>query len=237
MLRKLSMVVFLMAVLLTPFIYRQPVAAASAGDVIVQTIPDENTLGQKLASRAQSSWPWYVTRASGLVAAGALLILLLSGIGQITGMTFRLLDPLTAWASHRALGIVFGIAVLVHMFSLLFDHFVQFNVLHLFVPWLSDYKPISLFGINVGSLYVALGVLAFYLTAIIIWTSLFWVERKPKTWKLVHLLSYLTIAFVFVHALYLGTDLTHGAFRVAWIGLNLLILVAALFRSWRAYTI
>lgn len=214
----------------------KPALAADAGSVVVQTIPDKNTLGDKLVSRARSSWPWYIARASGLVAAAALIILMLSGIGQISGVTFRLLDPLTAWASHRALGITFGIAVLIHMISLLFDHFVQFNFWQIIIPWLSDFSPVSLFGINFGSLYVALGILAFYLTLVIIVTSLIWVERKPHTWKVIHLLSYLTIAFVFVHALYIGTDLTHGVFRVVWITLNLAVLCFAVLRSWRAFT-
>ncbi|MCA9325570.1 ferric reductase-like transmembrane domain-containing protein [Candidatus Saccharibacteria bacterium] len=220
----------------TLFPLSHPVLAADAGNVVVQTIPDENTLGDKLVSRAGSSWPWYVARASGLVAALALVILMISGIGQISGMTFRLLDPLTAWASHRALGITFGIAVLVHMISLLFDHFVQFNIWQILIPWLSDYQPVTLLGFQLGSLYVALGVLAFYLTLVIIVTSLIWVERKPHTWKLIHLLSYLTIAFVFVHALYLGTDLTHGVYRLLWIMFNVGILGLAITRSWRAFT-
>lgn len=214
----------------------QPAHAAHAGNVVVQTIPGK-PLTSKLAERAKSSWPWYLTRASGLIAAAALVVLLLSGIGQISGQTFRLLDPLTAWASHRALGLTFGIAVLVHVGSLLFDHFVQFDFLQVLVPWASDYKPVTLFGMHLGSLYVALGVLSFYLVGIIIISSLLWVEKKPQTWKLIHLLSYLVIAMVFVHALFIGTDLTHGWLRWLWILLNLTILAAALLRLWRARTI
>lgn len=214
----------------------QPAQAAHAGDVVVQTIPGKPLSG-KLAERAKSSWPWYLTRASGLIAAVSLVVLLLSGIGQISGQTFRLLDPLTAWASHRALGLTFGVAVIVHVGSLLFDHFVQFDFLQILVPWASDYRPVTLFGLHLGSLYVVLGVLSFYLVGIIIISSLLWVEKKPQTWKLIHLLSYVVIAMVFVHALFIGTDLTHGWLRWAWILLNLTVLGAALLRLWRARTI
>lgn len=211
-------------------------AAESSSNVTVQVVP-----GEKLSSRLQSqlkvSWPWYVTRASGIVAAASLIILLLSGIGQITGRTFRLLDPLTAWASHRALGIVFSIAVLIHIFSLLFDHFITFNVWQLLVPWLSGYRSTHWLGLNVGSIYVAMGIIAMYMTAAIVVTSLVWVEKKPASWKLVHYLSYMTIFLVFVHALYTGTDMAHGFWRWLWVGLNALVFLAVVARLWRVRTI
>jgi len=206
------------------------------GNVIVQDIPGPS-VAQKFISRTQSSWPWFLARSSGLVAAIALVLLMLSGIGQITGDTFRFLAPLTAWASHRALGITFGVAVLVHMGSLLFDTFVPFTILQLLVPWLSDYKPVTLAGIQLGSLYVALGVLTFYGVAVVIISSLLWVEKKPYTWKWMHLLSYILAVFIFIHALYLGTDLAHGFFRLLWIGLAIAVAVAAVYRLWRAKTI
>lgn len=227
----LGVLVTIVAILPTPV-----VVAEFPGSVTVQTKP-EGQLASKFTDRVETSWPWYVTRASGLVAAVSLVLLLLSGIGQITGHTYKFLDPLTSWASHRALGIAFGVSVLVHIVALLFDHFVQFSPLHLLVPWLSDYKPVTLLGVNVGSLYVAFGVIALYMVAIIIITSLLWVEKKPATWKLIHLLSYVTIALVFVHALFLGTDLAHGWLRWMWIGLNVAVLLAAFARLLRVRTI
>jgi DMSO/TMAO reductase YedYZ heme-binding membrane subunit len=206
--------------------------AQDNGNIIVKTIPGP-TVGDKFTARAKSSWSWYLTRASGLVAAATLVILILSGIGQVTGYTFRFLDPLTSWASHRALGIAFTVSVLVHILSLLFDHFVKFSILDIFIPWLSNYKPVTLFGWHLGSLYVALGVISFYLVIIVLVTSLLWVDKKPHMWKWIHLLSYLTIAFVFIHALYIGTDIAHGIIRWIWIALALGILVATVHRLWR----
>lgn len=218
---------------------KQPVFAQSSssggGDIVVQTIPGPS-IADKARERSKNSWPWYVARASGLVAAVSLVILMLSGMGLVTGYTFRVLEPLTAWATHRALGIVFGLSVLAHMGSLLFDHFAPFSIAQLLVPWLSDFRPITLFGVHVGSLYIALGILAFYGTALVVITSLVWVEKKPTLWKLVHLLSYLVILFVFIHALYLGTDLTHGWLRWIWIVSGLSIACLVIHRLWRAKT-
>jgi methionine sulfoxide reductase heme-binding subunit len=209
---------------------------SSSSSITVQSIPGP-TVAQKLTARTKTSWSWYVTRGSGLIAAVSLVLLLISGIGQVTGYTYKFLEPITAWASHRALGIAFGVSVLVHIFSLLFDHFVNFSFWQLFVPWLSNYRPTTIFGRHAGSIFVALGVLAFYGVVIVIITSLIWVEKKPYTWKMLHLLSYLIILLVFIHALYIGTDLAHGIFRWLWIGAGISIAIATIHRLRRAKSV
>lgn len=219
--------------LATPYV---AYADSHDSNIVVQSIPGP-TVAEKLTAHTKDAWPWYLTRGSGLVAAISLVILMLSGIGQVTGYTFRFLEPLTAWASHRALGLVFGVSVLLHMFSLLFDHFVPFSLIEILVPWLSDYRPVTLFGMQLGSLFIALGVLSFYGAFIVVLTSLLWVEKKPYIWKIIHLLSYLIILFVFIHALYLGTDLMDGIWRWLWIISGIIIALAVLHRLWRAKTI
>ncbi len=211
-------------------------AQSSSSDIVVQSVPGQ-TVTEKITARTKTTWPWYVTRGSGLVAAGALIILMISGIGQVTGYTYRFLDPLTSWASHRALGITFGISVLIHMFSLLFDKFIPFNILQIFIPWLSDYRRAVVFGQHVGSLWVALGVIAFYLVCLVIITSLFWVEKKPYLWKFIHLISYVIILLVFIHALYLGSDLAHGVWRWLWFAFGAVICGLTAHRLWRARTV
>jgi len=208
----------------------------TSGNVIVQTIPGP-TVAEKLTTRTKSSWSWYITRGSGMVAGVSLIILILSGIGQVTGYTFKFLEPITAWASHRALGIAFGVSVCLHIFSLLFDHFIKFSFLQLLIPWLSNYKPVSIFGFHLGSLYIALGVLSFYGVIIVVISSLLWIEKKPYIWKLIHLLSYIIMLFVFIHALYLGTDLMSGILRWLWILFGVGVVVAVVHRLWRAKTV
>lgn len=195
------------------------------------------SLAEELVSRVQNSWPWYVTRASGLVAAVVLVVLMLSGIGFITGTTYRFIEPLTGWATHRALGIILTISLALHMIALYFDHFVPFSFIDLFVPFSSQYKPMELMGVTVGSPYVALGVIAFYLTLLIVIVSLVWKEQKSKGWKRVHLMSYVVMVLVFFHSLMIGTDLAGGIPRYLWIGMGAAVLIASLARLWRAYTL
>lgn len=195
------------------------------------------SLTEELVSRVQNSWPWYVTRASGLVAAIAIVLLMLTGIGFITGTTYNFLEPLVGWATHRALGIILFISLVLHIIALYFDHFVPFGVADLLIPFTSSYKPVQLFGVSVGSLYVALGIVSFYLVLLIVLVSLLWVEKKTRVWNTIHFLSYLAVVFAFVHALFLGTDLSHGLLRYVWILAGAVVLGAALMRFWRVKTL
>jgi hypothetical protein len=230
----ISLVFLSLAFILFKTVMAQSVLGA--GNIVVQTIPGP-TLAQQIFEHLQTSWPWYLVRGSGIIAALSLIVLILSGLGLFTGYTYRFLEPLTAWASHRALGIVFGVSIILHMGGLLFDHFVSFNLLNMLVPWLSNYRPVTIWGFQLGSLYVALGVLAFYLTALIIITSLVWIEKKPYLWKLTHLMSYVVMLLVFIHALYLGTDLAGGLLRWLWVAVGVCMFGLIVYRLWRSKTI
>ena len=220
---------------MTLVIFITPVFATDTGTATVDSVRGQS-LSNVVVVRTHSSWPWYLVRASGLVAGVSLVILMLSGIGSVTGHTFKFLEPLTAWATHRALGIVFIISVGIHMLGLLFDQFVSFNLLSLLVPWAAEYKQVTLFGIHFGSLYVALGVLSFYGALAIVLTSLFWIDKKPKIWKFLHIASYIVITLVFFHALMLGTDTGSGWIRLAWVTGGILVAAAAIARLKRVGT-
>ena len=88
-----------------------------------------------------------------------------------------------------------------------------------------------------GSLSVALGILALYSIAIVILSSLGWIDSKKKTRKKIHYLNYFIIAAVFFHALYTGSDLSYGVFRMIWIFIGIILIIAILTRVWRAGTL
>ena len=207
-----------------------PILSASGSPDILISPLQGPSIPQQLASRTKSAWPWYITRAAGLTAAMLLLILIFSGVGLVTGYTFRFLEPLTAWATHRALGLAFAVSVLIHGTSLLFDHYVPFTIAQTLLPFMSNYRTVVIAGHNIGSIFVALGILASYGILAIIISSLLWIDKKPYTWKLVHFLAYLIMIFVFIHALYIGTDLAHGIFRVLWVALGTSSAIVILYR-------
>jgi len=190
-----------------------------------------------LTHRLAASWPWYISRASGLVAVALLVLLALSGIGQFTGITYRIMEPLASWSLHRALAIAFGVSIIIHGGSLLFDTYQPFNVFQLFIPFLSKYQPVTIAGVHLGSLYVAFGIIASYFGAILIFTSLYWINTKQKIWHYLHYLSYPLVVLALIHGLYVGTDLRHGTLRSLWWLSCGLLIVAGVLRLIRVGTI
>jgi DMSO/TMAO reductase YedYZ heme-binding membrane subunit len=95
----------------------------------------------------------------------------------------------------------------------------------------------KLFGINLGSFGVATGIIGMYLLIIIILSSLGWIETKKGIWRRLHYLGYLAVVFIFFHVLYTGSDVSYGFFRMVWILVGILLILAVLVRLYRAGTI
>ncbi|HET9173992.1 MAG TPA: ferric reductase-like transmembrane domain-containing protein [Candidatus Saccharimonadales bacterium] len=176
------------------------------------------------------SWPWYVVRAAGVVAVVLLGAVTLSGIGMVTGLTYRFLEPLRAWALHRTLAIALALATIAHIGFLLIDKFAPYSLTNVFVPFSVHYEHSTIFGMSVGSLYNALGILGAYLLLIIMVSSLFIIETHKRQWRWLHYLSYPLAVMVFFHVLFLGTDFKHGIGRLAWAGVGLVLVAGFISR-------
>jgi predicted ferric reductase len=188
--------------------------------------------------RIGATWQWYVIRGAGFAAAALLILLMVFGIGQVTGLTYRFFEPVKAWMIHKALAIALCVAILVHVSFLLLDHFVSFNLVQITVPFVSHYNNgTKLLGMGLGGLAVSFGILAAYGVVIIVLSSLGWIESKKKTWRWLHYLSYFVMLSVFLHALYVGSDLKYGTFRTIWVFLIFVIALAVVSRLLRAGTL
>jgi len=191
-----------------------------------------------VATRVASHWPWYITRAAGFTAAGLLILLMLSGIGQVTGLTYRFIEPVKAWVVHKTLAIALCVAIAMHVLFLVFDEFLPFTLPQIFVPFMSHYSNgTKLFGWDLRTLVMALGIFAAYCVAVVVLSSLGWINTKKKTWHQLHYLSYFVMLAVFVHALGAGSDLKYGLFREAWVAVGLVLVLAIVSRLWRARTL
>jgi len=193
---------------------------------------------QLAGHRIAVSWPWYVIRGSGFIAAGLLILLMLSGIGQVTGIIYRFIEPLKVWLIHKALGIALLVSIAFHISFLLIDHFVSFSLTQILLPFTSSYNNgTKLLGLPLGGLAVTMGVLAMYCAVVVVITSLGWIDTKQRAWRLLHYLSYVLAILAFLHALYAGTDVKYGTFRVFWVLLGLVIVVGIVARLWRVGTV
>jgi len=197
-----------------------------------------STALQLTTSRIGSSWAWYFIRGAGFAALFLMFLLMISGIGHITGLTYKYIEPIKAWAIHKAIAFGLVFAILVHVIFLLFDHYVSFSLPQIFVPFLNKYtNGTSLFGVNFGMFIVAFGIISMYLVFLIVLTSLGWIDTKKKLWKWVHYSSYIAAIMVFIHALGAGSDLKYGIFRIFMIFLLAVLVVATVMRLYRTGSI
>lgn len=193
---------------------------------------------QVTSSRIASSWPWYVIRGAGFAALALMFLLMISGIGHITGLTYKYIEPIKAWAIHKALAIALVVAIIFHVGFLLIDHFVSFKFFDLIIPFKNQYSNgTTLFGLHINALSVGFGVIAMYLVFIIVASSLGWIDTRKGLWKNLHYLSYLAVILVFIHSLYSGSDLKYGIFRYAIILLFVLTIIAIVSRLLRSGTL
>lgn len=140
--------------------------------------------------------PWYVARASGLVAWTLLAAAVIWGLLMTSKVVRRLAR--TSWLLdlHRWLG---GLALVftgVHVLAILSDTYVHFGLASALVPLASHWHPVM----------VAYGIASLYLLVAVEATSLLRRHLKRHTWRRVHYASFPLFVLSTVHGLTAGTD-------------------------------
>ena len=160
---------------------------------------------------------WYVVRAAGLVAFGALTLSVWLGLAMST----RLFGPkrmksLLGW--HQTIAWT-GLSMLgLHAGALLFDPTLHFGIPGLLVPFVAPWRPVA----------VAAGVVTGWLMLTI--ASSFRLRRwiGQKGWRRLHYATFAAFVLALGHALAAGTDLRGiggpilvavAAGPVIWLGL------------------
>lgn len=152
---------------------------------------------------------WYLSRSSAIAAYILLWLSMVFGL-IITNRMARLWPggP-TAYDLHQftsLLGLAFAFF---HAFILLGDHFINYTVAQLLVPFASaNFKPF----------WVGIGQIGFYLWIIV--AASFYVRKQmgTRTWRLIHYASFLSFGMAMLHGILSGTDTaTTWAGNLYWI--------------------
>jgi methionine sulfoxide reductase heme-binding subunit len=145
---------------------------------------------------AQAPVAWYVARAAGLVAFGALTLSVWLGLAMST----RLLGPkrhksLFGW--HQALAWT-GLSMLaLHAGALLFDPTLHFGLASVLAPFASAWRPVA----------VAAGVIAGWLTLVLAVSFRLRKRIGQRGWRRLHYATFAAFILALGHALTAGTDL------------------------------
>jgi DMSO/TMAO reductase YedYZ heme-binding membrane subunit len=140
--------------------------------------------------------PWYVARASGIVAWALILLTIVWGLMLATKVLGRRPGPAWLLSLHRYLGALAVAFVGVHVGAILLDTYTNFGLTEVLVPFTGSWHPLA----------VAWGIVGMYLLAAIEITSLLRHKMSNRAWHAVHLLSYFLFAMTTIHMLTAGTD-------------------------------
>ncbi len=154
-----------------------------------------------------SQLPWYVARASGVVAWMLLSSAVVWGLLMSTRALGR--RPHSAWLLdlHRFLGGLAAIFTVLHVLAVLADGYVHFTLWAVLVPGASSWRPLA----------IAWGVVGLYLVAAVELTSLARRRLPQRMWRAVHFASFPLFVVATLHAATAGEDV-RSTFAIALIG-------------------
>ncbi len=148
---------------------------------------------------------WYVARATGVVAWALSVGAVLWGLALASRATARKPGPAWLLDLHRHLGGLTLLFTVAHVLAVVADSYVHFGLADVLVPLASDWKPVA----------IAAGVVGMWLFAAVEVTSLMKPRLPLKTWRLIHLTSYLAAVASTGHMLAAGADTGHPLLRWA----------------------
>ncbi|GAB4500489.1 MAG: hypothetical protein Fur0035_00290 [Anaerolineales bacterium] len=151
------------------------------------------------------SW-WYVTRAAGLTAYLLLWLSMLWGLVIPSKIFQAFLDGASAYDFHEFLSLLGLGFVALHVIVLLFDKFLQFNILQVLIPFLDSYRPF----------WVGLGIIGFYFFLVV--TVTFYLRKQigAATFRAIHVTSLLGYLGATLHGLFAGTDSALPAVKIMY---------------------
>ena len=170
-----------------------------------------------------STLPWYVSRATGVVALLLLTAVMIIGIlinrqGRLPGLPRFAVTNL-----HRNLSLMAVVFIVIHVVTAVLDGYVSIPLVSGIIPFTSGYE----------GFWLGLGAISFDLMLALIVTSLIRGRLSRRLWKAVHWLAYASWPIAFAHSIGSGTDLQGGLL----LGLAVVCAVAlAAALTWRLVT-
>lgn len=143
-----------------------------------------------------STWLWYATRASGIVAMVLLTVTMVLGLTTSSRMRARHWPGFAQQELHRRISMLTVVFVAIHVLTSILDTFVHIGWLAIAVPFASPYSRF----------WVGMGAVALDLMAAVFVSSLLRLRMKPGTWRGIHWLAYGSWPVALAHTFGMGTD-------------------------------
>jgi len=167
---------------------------------------------------------WYMARAGGLVSWLLLAFSMVLGVGVRLRSTDRRLAGPYLLELHRHTAVVAVGFVVLHLYGLVADPYVEFTPADLVVPFRSEWSPWA----------VTWGVFALYLLVITQVSGQLRRRLPLRWWVWLHRSSYALFVVASAHGLTAGTDALNLGVLVGAVALSLLVVAATSLRLIRS---
>jgi predicted ferric reductase len=153
------------------------------------------TLSSLLSLNSVQVW-WYVTRASGLTGYFLIWLSMIWGFAIPSKIFQPILEGIFSYDFHEHISLLGLGFIVLHVFVLLFDKYLPFNVIQIIIPFTDTYRP----------LWVGIGIISFYLLLLV--TGTFYLRQQigAQAFRSIHLLSLVGYLGATMHGLFAGTD-------------------------------
>ena len=151
-----------------------------------------------------STWLWYATRASGLVALVLLTLTMVLGLTTTTRARARNWPGFAHQELHRRVSMLAVVFLGIHVLTSVLDTFVNISWAAIVVPFTSSY----------GRFWVGVGAVSLDLMVAVFVSSLLRARMRPATWRAIHWLAYLCWPIALAHTFGMGTDAGEGSVMV-----------------------
>lgn len=140
---------------------------------------------------------WYLSRATAFVSLSVLWLSMALGLGISNKMARLWPGAPAAFAIHEYVSLLGLAFALFHALILLGDHYINFTIAQIFIPFSTvDYRPT----------WTGIGQLGFYIWLIVALSFYVRSSIGQKTWRVLHYLSFAMYIMGLLHGLFGGTD-------------------------------
>lgn len=163
---------------------------------------------------------WYMIRSSGIVAYILFGLSSISGLLMSSMLIKKIIPTPLLYQLHQASSwIGLGLAGL-HALLLLFDNYFTFTVANVVVPFTAPYQPI----------WVGLGIIAWYMMALVTTSFSFRKQIGQKNWRRLHYLTFIGFILMTLHGIVAGSDSSTVVMMSLYAGMGGTVLFLTLFR-------
>lgn len=153
-----------------------------------------------IAAANASTWAWYFSRATGMVALVLLTAIIVLGVLGPLRISSSLWPRFAIRTVHRDLALLALLVVAIHVITITADTFVRVPLSAAVLPFGSSYSPF----------WTGLGAVAFDLMLALVVTSLLRKRLGFRTWRFVHWSAYAAWPLAVAHGIAAGTDSNAG---------------------------